>query len=69
MSVSVVVKNGAKTTGEGPHWDQENNCLLYVDIICGDVHKWDAATNTDTKVHLGKSYVIRWPYNYMVGSW
>ena len=66
MSVSVVLENVAMTTGEGPHWDERNNCLIHVDITAGDVHKWDAKTNTDTKVHLGE--FICWVVYLIAGS-
>ncbi|XP_064599480.1 regucalcin-like isoform X1 [Liolophura sinensis] len=51
MDVSVVLKNVAMTTGEGPHWDDRCQSLYYVDVQCGDVHKWDSITGEDTKVH------------------
>ncbi len=54
MSVSVTVKNGAHTTGEGPYWEDSSKTLLYVDIVAGDVHKFDTTTGQDSKVHLGK---------------
>ncbi len=54
MSVSVVVKKSTSTVGEGPHWDPISKSLFYVDILCGDVHKYNSATGEDTKVHFGK---------------
>lgn len=54
MDVSVVLKNVAMTTGEGPHWDDRCQSLYHVDINRGDVHKWDSITGEDTKVHIGK---------------
>ncbi|XP_033737419.1 regucalcin-like [Pecten maximus] len=53
MLVEAVIKNGAQTTGEGPHWDEETGTLLYVDIWEGDVHRWNPSTGVDQKVHLG----------------
>ena len=58
MSVSVVVEHGAHTTGEGPYWDPSSKSLLYVDIIAGDVHKWDSNTQEDTKVHFSKCRTV-----------
>ena len=33
--------------GEGPIWDVENNCILWLDIIKGEIHQF----NTNTKIH------------------
>ncbi|XP_060077430.1 regucalcin-like isoform X2 [Ylistrum balloti] len=52
MSVEVVLKNSARTTGEGPHWDEETGTLLYVDIWEGDIHRWRSSTGVDEKIHL-----------------
>ena len=54
MSVSVLIKKSTSTVGEGPHWDPISKSLFYVDIISGDVHKYDSTTGEDTKVHFGK---------------
>ena len=54
MSVSVVIKNAARSVGEGPHWDDVTQTLLYVDIACNDIHRWDPVTDKDEKIHLGK---------------
>ena len=54
MSVSVLIKNAASTIGEGPHWDPVTKSLFYVDMLAGDVHKYDYMTGKDTKVHFGK---------------
>ena len=58
MSVSVLIKKSTSTVGEGPHWDPISKSLFYVDIISGDVHKYDSTTGEDTKVHFGK-YMLR----------
>lgn len=52
MSVSILIKNSCSTTGEGPHWDDPTQSLLYVDIVAGDVHRWNSATGEDQKLHL-----------------
>lgn len=54
MSVSVVLKNVAKSTGEGPHWDAATKSLLHVDIFAGDIHRWDFNTGVDEIAHFGK---------------
>ena len=53
MSVSVLIKNACQTSGEGPYWEEDTNSLLYVDINECDVHRWDAKSGEDTKIHLG----------------
>lgn len=53
MSVTVAIEKAAETVGEGPHWDPVSKSLFYVDILAGDVHKWDSKTGEDTKVHFG----------------
>ena len=55
MSVSVVVKNVCRTTGEGPHWEESSKSLVYVDAQAGDVHRYDTVTQQDSKVHVGQS--------------
>lgn len=52
MSVSVVIKNAASTTGEGPHWVPGARVLWHVDITANDVHRYDVTTGQDSKVHL-----------------
>ncbi|KAJ8305532.1 hypothetical protein KUTeg_016077 [Tegillarca granosa] len=52
MSVECVVKHATETIGEGPHWDDATQTLLYVDINSGDVHRYDPATNKDEKLHF-----------------
>lgn len=53
MSVEVVVKNSCQSIGEGPHWDDRTNSLLYVDILSNDIHRWSPDTGNDEKIHLG----------------
>jgi gluconolactonase len=52
MSVTVLAKNTCATTGEGPFWEESTKSLLYVDILAGDVHRWNTTTNSDSKIHL-----------------
>lgn len=71
MSVEVLIKNGAETIGEGPHWDGDTGTLLFVDIFKGDVHRWKSATGVDEKIHLGGSITFIIPCKkggYIVGQ-
>ena len=73
MSVSVVLKNACETTGEGPHWDERSNHLLFVDILANDAHRWSAETGKHEKKHFGKELpqiflysIIIYNYAYMI---
>lgn len=50
--VKVVLKNACGILGEGPHWENATQSLLYVDIKFMDVHRWNSLTGEDSKVHL-----------------
>ncbi|ESO96769.1 hypothetical protein LOTGIDRAFT_207903 [Lottia gigantea] len=50
--VEVVVKHAAKTVGEGPHWVDKTQSLLYVDIFSNDLHHWNPATNKTSSLHF-----------------
>ena len=54
MSVECVLKNTAKLHGEGPHWDDVTNTLLYVDHYGKAIHRYNPETNADDKIVLGK---------------
>ena len=55
-TIEVAVKNSCSTIGEGPHWEPDSKCLMYVDINAGDVHRWNSETKEDGKVHIGKYF-------------
>lgn len=59
MSVECVIQNAAKTVGEGPHWDDITNTLLYVDIYENAIHRYDPDSGNDEKIVLGKCCFIR----------
>ena len=42
------------TLGEGPVWDEEQQWLLWVDILPGLVHRFDPATGSDDIFGVGK---------------
>ena len=42
------------TLGEGPVWDEEQQRLLWVDILPGLVHRFDPATGNDVVFGVGK---------------
>ena len=51
--VEVVLKNVCKQLGEGPHWDDATQTLLFVDIEERQVHRWNPATKTHDVKQLG----------------
>ena len=55
MSVQIVVKNSRESLGEGPHWDETSQNLLYVDIVEGGIHRWNSQTGVD-EVHKFSEY-------------
>lgn len=59
MSVECVIQNAAKTVGEGPHWDDVTNTLLYVDIYVNAIHRYDPDSGKDERIVLGTYWLIR----------
>ena len=59
MSVSVLAKNTCETVGEGPHWLESEQSLLYVDLVAGYVHKYNTITGQDESRKFGNlSWII-----------
>ena len=42
------------TLGEGPVWDEEQQTLLWVDILPGLVHRFEPASGNDDIFGVGK---------------
>jgi sugar lactone lactonase YvrE len=49
-----VAFDAGATLGEGPVWDEEQQRLLWVDILPGLVHRFDPATGSDDTFGVGK---------------
>ncbi|CAH1775552.1 unnamed protein product [Owenia fusiformis] len=45
------LENITKSIGEGPHWDDATESLLFVDINDGDAYGWDSKTGKVEKFH------------------
>ncbi|XP_033737415.1 regucalcin-like [Pecten maximus] len=45
MTVEVAIPTVNNILGEGPHWDDQEQKLLFVDILANKVYKWDPVTN------------------------
>ena len=54
MSVEVLLEGVTPTIGEGPHWDDKTQSLLFVDILTATVYRWDSNTDTLESRKLGK---------------
>ena len=52
--VEVALKNSCGSIGEGPHWDDASQSLLYVDIKNLDVHRYNPTTGEDQIRHLSE---------------
>lgn len=50
--VEVALKNACGSIGEGPHWDDVTQSLLFVDIKNLDVHRYNTLTGEDQVRHL-----------------
>ena len=61
MKVETVIKHATSTVGEGPYWEGDSRRLLYVDIVAGDIHRWDSMTGKVETRSFGKSSSVRVP--------
>ena len=59
MSVEVLLKCVAPTIGEGPHWDDKTQTLLFADLLSHSVYKWDSNTGNLESRALGSYEVER----------
>ncbi|XP_017785409.1 PREDICTED: regucalcin-like [Nicrophorus vespilloides] len=50
MAPAIEVVSEEVILGEGPHWDEQLQCLYYVDIFGQAIHKFVPSTNSHTKV-------------------
>lgn len=50
-----VVLDWSSELGEGPVWDREKNCILWVDILQGEVHQYFLATAEHKRFSMGES--------------
>jgi sugar lactone lactonase YvrE len=47
-----LVLDARAALGEGPSWDAETRTLIWVDIMAGQVHRFDPAAGTDRSFHV-----------------
>ena len=67
--VETLIECSCGTVGEGPHWDDQSQTLLYVDIIDGSLHRWSAATGRDEKHTFGKFLLSYFMDSKIVKRW
>ena len=58
MSVETALECVTPTIGEGPHWDDASQSLLFVDINDGIIYRWDQTTGKHETHKFGK--FIHW---------
>ena len=56
MAVECVIKNAAKSVGEGPHWDDVTNTLLYVDIQENAIRRYCPESKENSTIQLGMQF-------------
>ena len=56
MSVEVLLKGVTPTIGEGPHWDDKTQSLLFVDILSHTVYICDSNSGKLESKTLGKYF-------------
>ncbi len=53
-AIAQLVLDSRAELAEGPSWDPQRNELVWVDILAGHLHRWDACTGIDHCVPLGE---------------
>ena len=53
MSVELLLEGVATTAGEGPHWDDKTQSLLFVDLRAATVYRWDSISGKLESRKLG----------------
>ncbi|KAK6194991.1 hypothetical protein SNE40_000512 [Patella caerulea] len=69
--VETLIKNATTTVGEAPHWDELTQTLLFVDILAGNVHRYNTFNKIEEKRHIGGSVSLVVPRKcggYVVGT-
>ncbi len=54
QSAPEIVSNHVCELGEGPVWDEVNQCILWLDITKGEIHKYNINTNLHTFFKVGE---------------
>ena len=54
-TVEILIEHAASSIGEGPHWDDKDNKLLYVDILDNNVYRLDVETKEQDTATLSES--------------
>ncbi|XP_050403652.1 regucalcin isoform X1 [Patella vulgata] len=69
--VETLSKNATTTIGEAPHWDELTQTLLFVDLLAGNVHRYNTFNKIEEKRHIGEHVSLVVPRKcggYVVGT-
>nr|XP_046912682.1 putative sugar lactone lactonase YvrE [Dermatophagoides farinae] len=58
LTVEPILTTDVSDLGEGPHWNDQNQQLYYVDAFAGYVHRYCPRLNLDVKINLGDLVTI-----------
>ena len=53
MSVELLLEGVATSVGEGPHWDNKTQSLLFVDLRAATVYRWESISGKLESRKLG----------------
>ena len=54
MLKAEVIINARCELGEGPLWDEREQCLYWVDILPGKIHRYDPASGEHRVFNVGE---------------
>lgn len=54
LEADVIIEGGTCQLGEGPVWDSASSCLWWVDVVRGQLHRFDPKMNTSVSMDLPK---------------
>ena len=58
MSISAITSPELVVHGEGPHWDEKTQSLLFIDTFEGNFHQLNTITGENKMLHFGELKVL-----------
>ncbi|WP_461533953.1 SMP-30/gluconolactonase/LRE family protein [Sinomicrobium sp.] len=49
-----VLTNIKSLCGEGPVWDSETSSIYWIDVVGGDIHRYNTKSNSQKSIHTGQ---------------